>query len=79
MFDQKNSEMVDLKKYAKVVSSQMSASTRKESAFSNGSALGSSDASSDPEQAEDAEEEAIIPQPSPIKFKFGDKFTKKPI
>lgn len=81
MFDQKNSEMVDIKKYArKITSSIMSASTRKESAFSNGSAS-RSDESSSPEKLEEqfVEDEQITPQPSPIKFKFGDKFTKKPI
>ena len=48
MFDQKNSEMVDIQKYAKKMTSQMSASTRKESLLSSGSAIGS-DASSEPE------------------------------
>ena len=60
--------MVDIRKYAKAITSQMSASTRKESAQS------SSDGSSD--RADSGEE---LEEPRQIKFKYGDKFTKKPI
>lgn len=88
MFDHKNTEMVDISKYAKKklkINSQMSASTQKESTGSCQSPSRSDPASDSEDFMEISENEypeqipLVLPEVKKIKFKFGDKFTKKPI
>ena len=87
MFDHKTSEMIDISKYAKKklkINSQMSPSTQMESAEScNSPMMIEPDSDSEDVQMEHQTENdyppIVLPEIQKIKFKFGDKFTKKPI
>lgn len=87
MFDHKTAEMVDVSKYAKKklkINSQMSASTLRESAGSCESPMrmendSDSDSLEEDQRSENDYPPLVLPEVQKIKFKFGDKFTKKPI